>query len=341
MADRLRHVEELLQTIVGSQEGYTNLDIATNTTSDLQSSASLHSRMNGDRAEQPSHHQQDDNMNNVWSTMNESTVDGMSSITFANESSSGYFGPSSNSAFIGYVARALASGAETLSDGRNSSRDLTSNMSRPASPPLPANRKGPEPINPYRLPPRAEILRLVDKFFSFTGHFFPYISKTSVLQMVDEVEITMFSGVRKSWVCLLNAILAIGTSLDVDSTRQTKFQEAESDVFFQRALALSPLTPSNTDNLETGEFDQVTAPDLSTILMTLTVQALAVMTQYLQGTSKSTQTWRLHGLLVQAAFQVGVHAKDVSEKRSAFEQESRARTWYTCVVLDKYKLRDH
>ena len=261
MTDRLRHVEDLLSAIVGGQEGYANASTV---------AQSLRPAGSGDITlgrHSSGHYQQDDNMTNVWPAMHESTVDGMSSATFANESSSGYFGPSSNSAFIGHVARALASGAGTFSAGRDSSRDLTSNMSRPASPPLPSNRKDPDQVNPYRLPTRAEIVRLVDKFFSITGQFFPYISKTSVLQVVDDVEITMFSGVRKSWLCLLNAILAIGTSLDVDNARQRKFREAESDVFFQRALALSHMAPSSTDNLETGELDQAIGPNLNTILM--------------------------------------------------------------------------
>lgn len=264
MADRLRHVEDLLLAIVGSQEGNTNSGAVIRSShqaesadiiSGGQSSASLYSRTNVNHAEQPGDHEPDDNTTNAWPAMHESTVDGMVSITFADESSSGYFGPSSNSAFIGHVSRALASGTGTFSEGRDTSQDLTSNMSRPASPPLPSNRIAPKQVNPYRLPPQAEILRLVDKFFSITGQFFPYISKTNLLQMVDEIEITTFSGGRKSWFCLLNAILAIGTSLDVDNVRQTKFREAESDVFFQRALTLLPLATSHTDNLETGEFN--------------------------------------------------------------------------------------
>ena len=62
------------------------------------------------------------------------------------------------------------------------------------------------------------------------------------------------------------------------------------------------------------------------------------MTQYLQGSSKSAQTWRLHGLLVQAAFQLGVHSEDTQNKFSVIEKEIRRRTWYTCVVLDRYLL---
>ena len=60
------------------------------------------------------------------------------------------------------------------------------------------------------------------------------------------------------------------------------------------------------------------------------------MTQYLQGTSRSAQTWRLHGLLVQTALQIGVHTKENMAKFSPLQGEIRKRTWYTCVVLDRY-----
>lgn len=59
------------------------------------------------------------------------------------------------------------------------------------------------------------------------------------------------------------------------------------------------------------------------------------MTQYLQGTSRSAQTWKLHGLLVQAAFQLGAYTKDSSSRLSACEQEIRTRIWYTCIILDR------
>jgi hypothetical protein len=178
------------------------------------------------------------------------TVDGMGSIIFADESSSGFFGPSSNSSFFSNIAKALVSGTGTMSEGRDFSRDLAGKVSRPSSPP-PQSRGDRSPVNPYKLPSRAEILRLIDIFFSFTGQFFPYLSKCHIKQMVQDLDLVRLSGTRKSWLCLLNAVLAMGTSLDGGSGRQVRSREAESDIFFQRALILSPWTISNTANLET------------------------------------------------------------------------------------------
>ena len=181
------------------------------------------------------------------------TVDGMGVITFADEAKSGYFGPSSNSAFFGHVARALASCTHTNAQREASSRDLTASLSRPVSPPLPSTRPKPKAMHPYTLPSRAVILRLVDLFFATTGLFFPYIHKKTIVNMVEELDLGRCTGIRKSWLCLLNAILAIGTSLDVDNGRPIKSRESESDIFLQRALTLSPWTISNTASLETCE----------------------------------------------------------------------------------------
>lgn len=192
----------------------------------------------------------------LWPVPQEDTVDGMGMIIFADESSSGFFGPSSNSLFFGKLARVLALGTGTMPEGRDSTRDLTGALSRPASPPV-QSRGDSRTVNPYKLPSRAEISRLIDIFFSYTGHFFPYISKSSLNEMVEELELTKFSSVRKSGLCLLNAVFAMGTSLDVENGRHPKTREIESDVFFQRALALSPWTISNTANLETCKWEHL------------------------------------------------------------------------------------
>lgn len=195
-------------------------------------------------------------MSKLWPVAaQEDTVDGMGSIIFADESSSGFFGPSSNSSFFGRLARVLALGTGTMipPEGRASTRDLAGALSRPPSPPQ-QNKGSSRSVNPYKLPSRPEVARLIDIFFSYTGQFFPYISKTALTQMVEELELTSFSRVRKSGLCLLNAVFAMGTSLDRESGRHPKTREIESDVFFQRALTLSPWTISNTANLETCKF---------------------------------------------------------------------------------------
>ena len=189
----------------------------------------------------------------------EDTVDGMGSITFADEVTSGYFGPSSNSTFFSYIVKALASNRGQPTQREETDQDLATSLSRPASPPLPLARPKLKVMNPCRLPPHNEMLRLVDLFFATTGKFFPYIHRKAVIDMIEELDISRSSGVRRSWLSLLNALLAIGTSLDCDGGRSFKHREHDSDTFFQRALTLSPWSISNTANLETRKSEMKAA----------------------------------------------------------------------------------
>lgn len=66
------------------------------------------------------------------------------------------------------------------------------------------------------------------------------------------------------------------------------------------------------------------------------VQYLLVLGQYLQGTQKSVQAWTTHGLAITAAFQLGIHSPEANKAFPALECEIRKRTWFGCVLLDRY-----
>lgn len=59
------------------------------------------------------------------------------------------------------------------------------------------------------------------------------------------------------------------------------------------------------------------------------------MSQYLQGTQKSVQTWIVHGLAVKAALSLGLQSERANSRFPPIEQEVRRRTWYGCVMLDR------
>ena len=62
------------------------------------------------------------------------------------------------------------------------------------------------------------------------------------------------------------------------------------------------------------------------------------MTQYLQGTKKSVQTWTIHGLAVKAAFSIGLHSPAAYRNLGVHERETRKRAWWGCVLLDRYAI---
>lgn len=62
------------------------------------------------------------------------------------------------------------------------------------------------------------------------------------------------------------------------------------------------------------------------------------MTQYLQGSETSVQTWNVHGLAVKAAYQLGLHSTQALSRYDTLEREMRIRVWYACVFLDRYEV---
>lgn len=62
---------------------------------------------------------------------------------------------------------------------------------------------------------------------------------------------------------------------------------------------------------------------------------MLLMSQYLQGSERSVQTWAIHGLAVKAALELGFHSELALQRFDSLEREIRIRTWYGCVVLDR------
>jgi hypothetical protein len=60
------------------------------------------------------------------------------------------------------------------------------------------------------------------------------------------------------------------------------------------------------------------------------------MGQYLQGTQDSVQAWVVHGIAVKAAYALGLHCNHAPDDISPVEREVRKRTWFGCMVLDRY-----
>lgn len=158
---------------------------------------------------------------------------------------------------------------------------------------------------------------MVAHFFSDTGALFPFIHGPSFQETYELVKRNGFRQARRSWLGLLNAILAMATVTSAGWTVTATDRAAKAEVYYTRAKALCLDQMLHNASLET-------------------VQAVLLMSQYLQGTHRSTTTWSLQGLAVKAAFQLGLHTTSSSAKYSALEREVRLRTWYGCVMLDRY-----
>ncbi|KAL3448201.1 fungal-specific transcription factor domain-containing protein [Aspergillus insuetus] len=274
------------------------------------------------------------------SISHDDTVDGMGLVTFAEEAASIYFGlsavsegfcsrthsfsgPTSNSAFLEQIIQAISLNSEKSISAKRSLGSMCLNpVSRPPSPhshPPHASLSTDQPSwghDIYALPSHGRIIELVDAFFSRPGMLFPYIYKKWVLNELGEGPLIHLHAVRRSWLCLLNAIMAFAAALGDGRSRPTRNCTEEADVFLQRALKLLPDLAKNVATLET-------------------LQALLILTQCLQSTRRSSQFWYLHRLTLQAAFQVGVQSAKKTDDYSPLVKELRKRAWYMCFIIDK------
>ncbi|OAP63435.1 hypothetical protein AYL99_02662 [Fonsecaea erecta] len=263
----------------------------------------------------------------------EDPIDAMGAVTFAQEEDCAFFGPSSNIAFLRHVSRAVARLTHDPEPWKPSPAEHHSvgftggfiNTSGPASP-VPTPRDSPhEQVNIYALPPDSVARELLNWYFSNTGLLFPYIHEQSFMATFEQASKDKFKGVRRIWLALLNIVFAHAmvharenttTPGSVDSTAAKA--SAESEIYFRRASGLFNEKITNG----TGTSVEV-------------VQFLLLMGQYLQGTQKSVQTWKTHGLAVRAAFQIGLHSSDLARVFPPLDQEVRKRTWFGCIMLDR------
>lgn len=110
------------------------------------------------------------------------------------------------------------------------------------------------PANPFDMPSPDRTLQLILQYFGNTGLLFPYIHRESFLATYHDAVATSFRKVRRSWLGLLNMILAMSVSTSPLDDRGAQRRMAESGVFFHRAMALCEKQIRFGASLEIGLF---------------------------------------------------------------------------------------
>jgi hypothetical protein len=229
------------------------------------------------------------------------------------------------------------------------SRHLAGGFMNVSRPPSPIGTTGKDEasgnqVNLFALPHDSQVMDLIRRYFNDTGYLFPYIHEESFFRTYMEFRDKAQPKVRRTWLGLLNMVLAIATNTKVDGDLDAARRSEESNIYYQRALGLCQKQVMRGTSLEVGEpllsnLDFLSVRQLGMITdreLVLLVQYLLLMGQYLQGTQKSVEAWAVHGLAVKAAFQLGLHSSEASKSFAPLDREIRKRTWFGCVVLDRY-----
>jgi hypothetical protein len=210
--------------------------------------------------------------------MAEDSIDGMGAIKFTDEQDWGYFGkkgqstppiiipnseagPSSNIAFLRHISLAMArvgDVGQALTSPSERAHEVAGGMS--VSRPHPVDNdvntgrynRLHGSVNIYALPPEARMWGLIKEYFQKTGQLLPYVHEQSFCATYFEMRESNFTMARRTWLGLLNIILAMATTLHVETSISSEKRIEESDVYYQRANGLCDKESRRNISLELG-----------------------------------------------------------------------------------------
>jgi hypothetical protein len=126
-------------------------------------------------------------------------------------------------------------------------------ISRPQpAPESMGKRRNSHGVNIYALPSEARTWYLIQRYFTKTGQLLPFLHEQSFCETYFQMKRDNFTKVRRTWLGLLNIVLAIATSLCTDSDMAAEKRIQESDVYYQRANALCDRESKRNTSLEMG-----------------------------------------------------------------------------------------
>ncbi|KAJ9615634.1 hypothetical protein H2200_001709 [Cladophialophora chaetospira] len=188
----------------------------------------------------------------------EDSVDGMAAITDPEETESRFFGPSSNIALLRHISDATSATLRAIGQSRHSENGANQPIVSRVASPVATTFSETSPIsrlhiNVRSLPAEARALHLIQLFFSDTGMLFPYIHQQDILRTYSAARRNRFTAVSRSWLCLINVIFAFATYISANPNQSAEKNAAESEIFIERAQALSAEIEMKSASLETGD----------------------------------------------------------------------------------------
>jgi len=115
-------------------------------------------------------------------------------------------------------------------------------------------------VNIYALPAESIARDLLKQYFSDTGMLFPYIHEQTFLERYDEMKRNNFRKVRRTWLGLMNMIMAFAISTRVEAGLSAEDRARESDVYYSRAVGLCEKQILRGTSLEIGKLELEIAP---------------------------------------------------------------------------------
>jgi len=227
-------------------------------------------------------------------------------LPFSSSEPQGFFGDSSTFRLLSKIPP--AQGGFVRTEQRRSS----SHWSEPNEPPTESA------ISSYKFPSRGFADQLVDAYFERVHIFYPFIHEGAFraeYEMMWSTEEHMRRETDTSRIAILNMVFAYGCEFCQTVPSQDIFDEASPFVARARKIVMS-LVFKDTD-------------------LPL-VQAMLLLSSYLQGTLALNECWNLVGLTIRSAVSIGMHLSPGEDRSlTAVDREMRKRIWWGCFILDR------
>lgn len=109
-------------------------------------------------------------------------------------------------------------------------------------------------VNIYALPSEERTWSLIQQYFLKKGQLLPFIHEPSFCKTYLQMKNERFRTVRRTWLGLLNIILAIAASLSAKDDIPVDKRIQESDIYYQRANGLCDRDSKRNASLEMGMY---------------------------------------------------------------------------------------
>nr|KAK5448869.1 hypothetical protein LTR18_001957 [Exophiala xenobiotica] len=167
------------------------------------------------------------------------------------------------------------------------------------------------------LPPKQLADSLIDAYFLHVHRLYPFVHEPSFRSRYDQMWAQASNEhvePEPRWMGLLNIVFAHGCEF-CDSLPQESSPAVASE-FLNRTRKIVYAHVFREGSLEL-------------------IQALLLMSHYLQGTMELNECWSLVGLMIRTSVSLGFHMNPPESVHSVVEQEMRKRVWWGCYIIDR------
>lgn len=105
-------------------------------------------------------------------------------------------------------------------------------------------------VNIHALPSEARTWSLIKEYFQKTGQLLPFVHEESFCATYFEVKRNNFTEARRTWLGLLNIIMAMATTLQVEGFVSAEKRIEESHTYYLRANSLCDKESKRNISLE-------------------------------------------------------------------------------------------